>query len=141
MYEEETTLWEGHPSHVKDLGFHLICLMLSWLILPVGLMLWRYLDTRCRRYEVTSERLRITRGILSRRMDELELYRVKDTSIDQPFFLRLFKLANLVVKTSDASTPRITLMAIPEVNVLRENLRGCVEKMRKKKGVREVDYR
>ena len=141
MHEEETTIWEGHPSHVKDLGFHLVCVLLSPLIIPLAMMLWRYLDTRFQQYEVSTERVRITSGILSKRMDEMELYRVKDTSIDQPFFLRLFKLANLVIKTSDASTPRIVIPAIPEARVLRENLRGCVEKMRSKKGVREVDYR
>ncbi len=141
MHEEEATIWEGHPSHIKDLGFHLVCILLSPLILPLGMMLWRYLDTKFQQYEVSNERIRVTRGILSKRMEEMELYRVKDTAIDQPFFLRLFKLANLVIKTSDASTPRIVIPAIPEARVLRENLRGCIEKMRAKKGVREVDYR
>jgi len=141
METEETTLWEGHPSHVKDLGYHLLCLLFSPLILPLAMMLARYLDTRFRKYEVTSDRIRLTTGVLSRRMNELELYRVKDTSIDQPFFLRIFNLSNLVLKTSDASTPRLTLLAIPNAQVLRENLRGCIEKLRQKKGVREVDYR
>ncbi len=140
MHQEEQTLWQGHPSHVKDLGFHLACLLFSWLIVPLGMMLWRYLDTRFHQHEVTSERIRITRGILSKRMDELELYRVKDTSIDQPFFLRLFKLANVVIRSSDASTPVLTLQAIAEAKQIRENIRGCVEKLREKKRVREVDY-
>ena len=141
QHEEETTIWEGHPSHVRDLGFHLLCLLLSPLVIPLGMMLWRYLDTKYLRYEITTERLRITRGILSKRMDEMELYRVKDSSIEQPFFLRIFKLSNLVIRTSDVSTPQITLKAIENARVTRENLRGCVEKMRAKKGVREVDYR
>jgi uncharacterized membrane protein YdbT with pleckstrin-like domain len=140
VHDEERILWEGHPSHLKDLGFHLVCLALAPLIVPLGLMLWRYLDTRFERYEISTERIRVTRGILSKRMDELELYRVKDTSLVQPFFLRIFRLANLVIDTSDASTPRIVLPAIPEARVLRENLRGCVEKMRARKGVREFDY-
>ena len=140
MHEEEVTLWKGHPSHVKDLGFHFVCLLLSPLVIPLGLMLWRYLDTRFREYEVTSERIRITTGVLSKRMDELELYRVKDTSIEQPFLLRIFGLANLLIKSSDASTPYLTLVAIPQVRVLRENLRGSVEKMRDRKRVRELDY-
>ncbi len=141
MHDEEAVIWEGHPSHIKDFGSHLICLLLSPLIVPLGMMLWRYLDTKFQHFEVSSERIRVTRGILSKRMDEMELYRVKDTSIEQPFFLRLFKLSNLVIKTSDASTPRIVIPAIPEARILRENLRGCVEKMRAMKGVREIDYR
>jgi uncharacterized membrane protein YdbT with pleckstrin-like domain len=140
QYEEETTIWEGHPSHIKDLGFNVVCVLLSPLVFPLFAMLWRYLETKKCQYEITTERLRMTTGILSKRMDELELYRVKDSSIDQPFFLRIFKRANVVINTSDASTPRITLIAIEDARAVRENLRGCVEKMRDRKRVREVDY-
>ena len=140
MQEEETIIWKGHPSHVKDLGFHVVCGLFAWLVLPLGFMLWRFLTTKFTEYEITSERLRITKGVLSKRMDETELYRVKDTSIDQPFFLRLFKLANLELSSSDSSTPHVTLFAIADARVTRENLRGCIEKMRIKRGVREIDY-
>jgi uncharacterized membrane protein YdbT with pleckstrin-like domain len=134
--QDERTLWEGHPSHLKDLGFHLV----AWaLFVGIPFSLWRYLETRFCRYEVTSERIRVTRGVLSRRMDELELYRVKDTTIDQPFFLRLFGLAHLIVQTSDASDARVVLQAIPEAGELRESLRGCVEKLRDRKRVHELD--
>jgi uncharacterized membrane protein YdbT with pleckstrin-like domain len=140
MNDAETMIWEGHPSHVKDLGFHLLCLLFAPLVVPLFLMLWRCLETRFQQYEVSSERIRITTGVLSRRMEEIELYRVKDTAIDQPFFLRLFKLANVVIQTSDASTPQLVIPAIGDARELHENLRGCVEKMRRKRGVREVDY-
>jgi uncharacterized membrane protein YdbT with pleckstrin-like domain len=140
MHEDETTIWAGTPSHVKDLPFHLVCGALAWLIVPIGLMAWRFLGTRFHEYEITSERIRLTRGILSRRMDELELYRVKDTSIEQPLMLRLFGLSNVVVRSSDTSTPIFVIEAVPDAQMLRENLRGCVEKMRERKRVREVDY-
>jgi uncharacterized membrane protein YdbT with pleckstrin-like domain len=139
--DEERTLWAGHPSHVKDLGFHVVCGLFCWLIVPLAMMLWRYLTTRSERYEVTSERIRVTTGVLSKTMSELELYRVKDAGIVQPLFLRIFKLSNLVLKTSDVSSPLLVIPAIPDAQVLRENLRGCIEKARDRKRVREVDYR
>jgi uncharacterized membrane protein YdbT with pleckstrin-like domain len=137
--DEETLLWKGHPSHTKDLGFHLVCLVLSWLVLPLLFSLGRYLQTRFTKYEVTTERLRITRGILSTRMEETELYRVRDTTLEQPFFLRLFSLSSIVLRSTDLSTPGVTLEAIPNGRVLRENLRGAVEKMRAKRGVRTIE--
>ena len=137
--DNETTIWAGHPSHWKDLGFHLVCVILSPLIVPLGFMLRRFLETRFQVYEITSERIRLTQGILSKRMDELELYRVKDTSIDQPLFLRLFRLANLVITSSDATTPELVIPAIWDAHPIRENLRGCIEKIRDRKGVREID--
>jgi uncharacterized membrane protein YdbT with pleckstrin-like domain len=139
MSDEETLLWEGHPAHIKDLGFHIVCLVLFPLVVPALFSLSRYLRTRFTKYEVTTERLRITKGILSTRMEETELYRVRDTTLEQPFFLRLFSLSNILLKSTDASTPMVTLEAIPDGRVLRENLRGAVEKMRAKRGVRTIE--
>lgn len=133
MHDEELIIWEGHPSHVKDMGFYSLCLVLSPLIVPVILMLWRCLDTHFHQYDITSERLRITKGILSKRMKEMELYRVKETSLHQPFFLRLFRLANVVITVADSADQEIVIRAVPEARALRESLRDCIEDMRDKK--------
>ena len=133
MNEEELVIWEGRPSHVKDLGYHALCVILSPLIVPLALMLWRCLDTHFHRYGITSERLRVTKGILSKRMKEMELYRVMETSIHQPFYLRLFRLANVVITLSDSAPQTIVIRAIPQAGDLREALRECVETMRDKK--------
>ena len=133
MVENELVIWEGRPSHVKDLGYYSLCLILAPLIVPLGFMLWRYLDTRFHQYGITTERLRVSKGILSKRMKEMELYRVKETSIHQPFFLRLFRLGNVVVTVADPAKPEIVIRAVPQATALREDLRRCVETMRDKK--------
>ena len=140
MDDDEITIWEGRPSHVKDLCFHSLCLLLAPLIVPLVLMLWRCLDTHYHRYGITSERLRVSKGILSKRMKEMELYRVRETSLDQPLFLRFFRLANVVVTVADSAKPAIVIRAIPQASALREDLRKCVETMRDKKRVRDVAY-
>jgi uncharacterized membrane protein YdbT with pleckstrin-like domain len=99
----------------------------------------RWWITRTTVYELTTQRLKITRGILSRRLDELELFRVKDYAMDQPLLLRLVGLGNLTLVTSDASTPRIALRAIPGVQAVREKLRTAVQSERDRKRVRELD--
>ena len=139
--DEERVLWAGHPSHKKDLTFHVVCWLLSPLIVPMVMSVIRYLETRTHRFEVTSERIRVTSGILSRHMEELELYRVKDTSLLEPFLLRvLFKLGHVVIRTSDSTHRILVIPAIANPNGLREQIRGCVEKLREQKGVREFDY-
>jgi len=135
---DERLIWEGHPSHVKDLGYHALCLLLAPLVVPLVLSLRRVLDTQFRRYDITSERLRWTTGVLSRYVHELELYRVLETSLHQPFFLRLFRLANLEVTLEDADKPPIVIRAIPDAAALRERLRDCVETMRDRKHVHEA---
>lgn len=151
----ENVLWKGSPSQLLNLGSFLVGLLLivgigiggsffppAWfaLILPLGWMLWRYLTVRCRVYELTNERLRLYTGVLNQKIDELELYRVKDTTMDKPFMLRIFGLATVHLDTSDRSHPKVELHAISNAVELRETLREQVERLRDLKRVREVDF-
>ena len=138
----ERLLWQGRPSQVVNMGTFILCGLFCWLVVPIFVALWRWLEVRCLLYELTNQRFRVTHGVLNRRMDELELYRVKDTVFEQPFFLRLFSLANILIASSDIATPRAAIRALPaeEARRLRETIRGCVENLRDKKRVREVDY-
>ncbi len=140
MAEEERIIWEGHPSPVLNLWTFVLCALTFWLVVPVFVAGWRWLVLRCHVYKVTNERLILTTGVLSKRVEEVELYRVKDSRLEQPFFLRLFRLGNVVLTTSDRSHPVFVIEAIPGADVLREELRGCVEKLRDEKRVREVDF-
>src|SRR3954447_7893454 len=76
---QEQLLWTGRPSQIVNLGSFILCGLLSWLAVPIFLALWEWLRIKCVTYELTNQRFRITHGVLSRRTDELELYRVKDT--------------------------------------------------------------
>ena len=65
-------------------------LLLSiWLLVLAGAVLIfiaiQWLLIRCRVYEVTTERIRVTTGILTKRTEELELYRVKDITLIETF--------------------------------------------------------
>ncbi len=140
MADGEHIIWEGRPSHLKDLGFHCLCLLLAPLVVPLLLMLMRWLNTHYHQDGITNERLRVTKGILSKRIREMELYRVHETSIHQPFFLRLFRLANVVVTVADPAKQAIVIRAVPQAADLRETLRDCVETMRDRKHVRESAY-
>jgi uncharacterized membrane protein YdbT with pleckstrin-like domain len=102
-------------------------------------MLGRWIATRCQRYEITSERVTITTGLLSRRTSELELYRVRDYSVVEPFWLRLVGCGHIVLATSDRTNPQITLHAVPHARNLKDLIRTHTEQMRQRRGVRELD--
>jgi uncharacterized membrane protein YdbT with pleckstrin-like domain len=91
-------------------------------------------------YEVTSERIRIRRGIMTKRTDELELYRANDTSLIEPMTLRIFGLGTIEVRTMDTTTPRLYIEAVHGARDLRENLRKCIEQCRASKGVRLTEF-
>ena len=107
--------------------------------MPIFIALSRYLQTKNKIYELTTERLKITEGIFSKVTDTLELYRVKDLETRQPFLYRMFAVENVQMNTSDTSSPFIFIEAIPCTVGLADKIRNQVEIIRQQKGVREID--
>jgi len=140
MNDVEKTIWEGTPSQVLNLKIYILCVLLCWLVVPIFIAITKWLKLKCNKFEITTERIRITEGVFSKKTEELELYRVKDARVIEPFWLRLFSLGNIVLTTSDRSHPTLVIPAVPDVRGLREQLRTHIERMRLQKGVREVDF-
>ncbi len=136
----EQVVWTGRPSQVKNLPLFLLCLLLFFLVVPIFIAVWKWLEIRCQVYELTSQRLRTRRGILNKQTDELELYRIKDISLAEPFWMRLFSLGNVVLLTSDRTSPELVIEAIAEPEKVRDQIRGLVEALRDTKRVREIDF-
>jgi membrane protein YdbS with pleckstrin-like domain len=113
--------------------------ILLLLVVPIFMALTRYLQTKSKTYELTTERIKITQGVFNKVTDTLELYRVKDIETRQPFLHRLVGLENVQLNTSDASSPFILIGAIPASVALADKIRNQVEIIRTQKGVREID--
>ena len=135
----EEIVWRGASSQWKNLGLYVLSALFCWLIVPIFIALKRYLQTKNKIYELTTERLKITEGIFSKVTDTLELYRVKDIETQQPFLYRLFGVENIQMNTSDTSSPFIFIEAIPHTVGLADKIRNRVEIIRQQKGVREID--
>jgi uncharacterized membrane protein YdbT with pleckstrin-like domain len=154
---EETSLWKGCTSQLVHFWTYLlwcivaagiavaavlllIPLLFVALLLPLIGMLAKFILTRSTVYELTTQRLRKTSGVFSKQLDELELYRVKDSMLEQPFWLRLFGLGNVLILSSDATMPDVRINGIADAFDVREKLRLAVEGERDRKRVREVDF-
>ena len=135
----EQTVWRGTSSQWKNFGLFILCGLFCWLIVPIFIALARYLQTKNKIYELTTERLKTTEGVFSKVTDTLELYRVKDLETRQPFFSRLVGVENIQLNTSDTSSPVIVIQAIPSTVGLADKVRNQVEAIRAQKGVREID--
>jgi uncharacterized membrane protein YdbT with pleckstrin-like domain len=140
---EERLVWSGTASQIVNLGAFLLwgVLALTLVLAPVsvGVILWKYLVVKNRIYELTSQRLKMHVGVFSKTTSELELYRIKDTQFEQPFFLRLFGLGNVLLISTDATTPIVKIEAIANAHELRENIRKFVEERRDAKRVRNIE--
>lgn len=149
----ESTLLVVRPSQILNLPHFAVWLVIGFILLAVNesvygvplytipaiIIVWRYLVVHSIRYEITTERLRYFRGVLNRKTDETELYRVRDYSIRRPFHLLVFGLATLRVDTQDVRQSTINITAIREAEAVLNTLRTQVEASRARKNVRDID--
>jgi uncharacterized membrane protein YdbT with pleckstrin-like domain len=135
----EETIWRGTSSQKKNLGFFILCGLFCWLIVPIFIAFTRYLQTKYHIFELTNERLKTTEGVFSKVTETLELYRVKDIEVLQPFIYRMLGVETIQINTSDLSSPVVLLEAIPKTVGLADKVRNQVEIIRAQKNVRELD--
>ena len=131
----EQTIWTGRSSQWKNLGHFLLCL----LVVPIPWAIWQWLVVRSRVFKLTTERLIIEEGVLNKTTEALELYRVRDWQVTQPFWLRLVGLQNIALITSDSSTPQLVVDCIPAELNLGDKFREYIEESRQVKKLREID--
>ncbi len=154
----EEEIWRGHPSQILNFKVYFIWVAVllaaggvSFLnplaiLLPAVLSVvalvhigWCFFQLRSIEYVVTNQRVRVISGLLSKKIEEIELFRVKDTEIHQPFFLRILGLGEIVIVSGDATQPRLVMSGVPGAVELRERLRQDVMTLRQRFGVRELD--
>ena len=78
--------------------------------------------------------------ICNKNSDYIELYRIRDYRLSEPFFLRIFGLCNVTLVTSDKTYAEFPIKAIPANDNFIDIIRPHVEKARQYRNVREVDF-
>lgn len=134
--ESEELLFEGRPALVRSIGQLLLCLVTLglWLI-PSW---WASLS---KHYRVTSRRVVVETGVLSKKLEQVDLYRIHDYTVERPFGQRMMGTGNIALKTHDKTTPDVTLAGLrTDVIALYEKLRTATELERQRRGVRVIDY-
>lgn len=134
----ENIRWRGTPSQLVNIKCYLLCGIFSWLIIPLFVMFWSYLKTKNSIFEVTNERLIIIKGIFNKSTEQIELYRVQDIRLQEPFLMRIFGLGNILLVSADKTIETIVLPAMSNPKTLKNNIRDIVENQRRIKGVIEM---
>ncbi len=91
-------------------------------------------------YELTSQRLRVIRGLVSNAIDEIELVRVQDTRVTQNAGERMFDVGDIAVISGDISNPDLVLYNVKNPVEVREAIRKAVYEERQRRNMlyREV---
>jgi hypothetical protein len=103
---EEVLLWSGRP------------------FLSIGI-----------RYELTSQRLRVISGLLGRSVEEVELVRVRDTTVRQHVGERTLNVGDVTIVSNDPSNPEYTLNNITDPADVRELIRRATMAEKQRRGL------
>ena len=120
----EEIIWQGKPS--------------QWINFPISF--WGMVKTATTEIRISNTRITIESGVFSKRTDEVEMHRIKDLTLNQPFLMRLVGVSHITLNTSDKTSPKVVLRGMKKGKELREQLRSAVDTQREKKGVREMDF-
>lgn len=154
-------LYEGNPSWKAFLGHYLIAgfaaviviAIKGWIdgtgapaltkiltvVIPIavvavyafGLHVYRHSI----KFRVSNTVIEYERGVLSKRIDVIQLWRVRDVVYKQNLIDRILSIAHVEVIASDVTTPDLEIVGMPASRQLFENLRDSIEIQRQAKNV------
>jgi uncharacterized membrane protein YdbT with pleckstrin-like domain len=135
-HDGEEVLFEGRAALVPSVTTLLVA------ILTLGIwLLVRWFQTMGRTYRITTRRIVVESGVLSKKLEQIDLYRVADYTVERPFGQRIMGTGNLLLKTFDKTTPELDVVNIKtDVVKLYEQVRAATETDKARRGVRMVDY-
>ena len=138
---DERQIFELKPawrSHVGLLfwGFGLL------VVFGVGLLflLRAWYLVASTRYRLTTQRLFRQTGLVAKHVEEIELFRVKDVTLDQGFLDRLLGTGTVVVLSTDDTAPRLELHGILGPMEVKEQIRTAFRASRQREGMRMAEF-
>jgi len=128
--EIEKPLFVGHPAVIYSLGQWLIVV----LTLGVAYLVYWFKSVSTS-YEITTQRVRVERGLLSKAKDNVELFRIDHFDLLKPLGMRLVGQCLLHLRSSDAGFQTVILYGIPNLEGLADTLRECSLRERSRRKV------
>ncbi|MCH8913270.1 MAG: PH domain-containing protein [Planctomycetes bacterium] len=151
--ESEEDLWQGRSSwkFYADLilvaaGWTVIAGIvwfttprwLGWIVVFMALAGWVYVAGRVAHgmlnyhYRLTTQRLFIERGVLSRTIDQAELIRIDDVRIHKSLMNRMTGVGSVELFSTDASDRQVTIWGVEKPEELAESIRDHMRRLRQR---------
>lgn len=104
---------------------------LSLAFMAIGVLatlpaVWAIYCLKVTRYRLTTERLKIQKGFVFRRIEEVELFRIMDFRLCLPLHERIVGQGNIVVVTADKTLPIVKINGVSQPENLRNTMRQLV---------------
>lgn len=127
----ERILFSGRPAPLYSVGRWALTIVTLGI---AGLCYW--IASLATRFEITTQRVRVERGVFSKSRQDTELYRIDDIALEQPLGMRMLGHAIMILRSSDRSTPEVRIYGVPGLAALSEQLREGALRERERRGVK-----
>ena len=118
--ETEKTLFTGHPAVIYNAWQWMV------VVLTLGIAYVVYwIQSISTTYQITTQRVRIEHGILSKLQENIELFRIDHFDLHKPLGMRLAGQCLLHLRSSDTNFPTVKILGIPRLEALADTLREC----------------
>ena len=136
----EIVIWEGRPTWRAWAGRWIA----GWLLLPVivgiYLLVSVWVRTRSLRWKVTSRRIEIESGFLSKQIDNIELWRVRDVEFRQSILDRMTGVSSIEITAHDGTFPALDMRGLPaDRAAIYDKLISAVMQARQQRGVMNLN--
>lgn len=93
------------------------------------------LKRRATKYRLTTRTIDVEEGVLARRIDTLQLWRVRDVTFEQSLTQRMLGVASVRVVSHDDTSPHVMLAGLRDGRRVFEELKNAVDLARQSRNV------
>ena len=156
--ETEKDLFNGHPAVIysigqlvpflvviavaaavgyfhADIGIDIGYVLLGFVLLCGIICLRYYTKSRSIHFEITTQRIKLERGLLSKVQESLELFGIDHFELRKPLGMRLVGQASLHLFSTDAELENFYIYGVPGLESLSDTLRTCQLRERTRRGL------
>ena len=90
---------------------------------------------RSKVFRVTTSNIESEYGLLSKKIDVLQLWRCRDVRYQQSLIDRVLGIAHIEIHTADVTTPMLEIVGVPASRQLFERIRDAIEIQRQARNV------
>lgn len=161
--DQETVFYEGSPKLRGETALLFKCLLgaaflvavpiithaiqgyatwwlyLIFIVLAIASLALPMLLVRRNKYRISNYRIDHEEGLLSKRIDTIELWHVDDVDMEQSLIDRMMGVGTITIRSNDATTPILPLRSLPEPRRLLDAIKQRIIAVKRQRGVVKFD--
>ncbi len=112
-------------GYIEESNRNILYLCLAFPVACAFICCYYFVKSRSIHYRITTQRIKLERGLLSKVQESLEIFRVDHFELRKPLGSRLLGQASLHLFSSDAELQNFSIYGVPRLEALADELRNC----------------